>query len=629
MKKTSAQYHHGRRTTSVLSACVICLVALCIVPHDIAVANDAPTNVPTSHVYTLDDGGKYDIADAPSSDSDANGTLQIAEQVDEGKQDGIPAYQTDSDTLHFSYVLDKDLEKRGAREWHLADDNRKTVNGHKLDDKVKSGAILIQTSLDGTTWIDETAVPDAFADKTTRSFYEANTVQLQNGCYFKIQVAYRMERQLEDSKILFVTKHNYERQKIVEEYVFYVHGESDGTSPDDVPKQQLGQKINTGKDNGYSGDKGIDVDDPHYGWDIGYFFVNGYTREETERDGTPVFLKNVNDQVTLWFHLSEDISALNGDETLTINEDTNGYDKAFEVDKTNFKRGALIIQSVNSNGEASEPIIYTDYLAASARTGADTRVHLFEEGDYVVSLDYEIKSKGGPLNVIPSYRNYKIMFEFSIRNGNSMIFPFDIDTGRELADNALSEHGFTLDLANSQYLTIDVERSVLVRADDGTITTDVRSNRPASDGDTFTDEGIYTISATNQYTGEETIKTIYVGSDPYLQALSNTGISITELNKRIESGAITIDESEGNTDPSSSADADTEAQQQPEPAQAQAEGAQTRNDETATTSGNRETEKNNHARPYLPVIVAAGIVLVAVITTFVALVARKRSGSRQ
>lgn len=109
MKKTSAQYHHGRRTTSILSACVICLVALCIVPHDIAVANDAPTNVPASHVYTLDDDSKYDIADAPSSDSDANGTLQIAEQVDEGKQDGIPAYQTDSDTLHFSYVIDKDL----------------------------------------------------------------------------------------------------------------------------------------------------------------------------------------------------------------------------------------------------------------------------------------------------------------------------------------------------------------------------------------------------------------------------------------------------------------------------------------------------------------------------------------
>lgn len=629
MKKTSARYHRDKRTTNFLSACVVCLVMLCMLPPDIAMADDVPPNVPVSHVYTLEDNSKYDIDDAALSDSDTIGAMQIDEQVTEGEQDGVPAYQTASDALHFSYVLDKNLDKRGEREWHLDDDNGKTVNGHKLEDKIKSGAILIQSSLDGKSWIDETAIPNAFAGETAQSFYEANDIQLQNGCYFRIQIAYRMERQIEDSKILFITKHNYERKKMVEEYVFYVHGESDDISPDDVPQKQLGQKINTGKDNGYSGNEGIDVDDPHYGWDIGYFFINGYTREETRHDGTPIFLKNVNDQVTLWFHLSEDISALNGDDSLTINEDTNGYDKSFEVDKTNFKRGALIIQSIDNRGEASEPIIYTDYLAANAKTGADTKVQLFEEGDYIVSLDYEIESKGGIFNAISGFHNYKIMFEFSIRNGNSMIFPFDIETGRELPDNALSEHGFRLDLANSQYLTVDVERSVLVRADDGTVTTDVRSNRPASDGDTFTDEGIYTLSATNQYTGEDTTKTIYVGSDPYLQALSNTGISIAELNKRIESGTITIDESEGNTDLTSSADADAKTQQQSESAQPQAEGAQTRNDETAATSSNREAEKNNRARSYTPAIVTAGIVLVAAIVASAVLVARRRNGSRQ
>ena len=70
-----------------------------------------------------------------------------------------------------------------------------------------------------------------------------------------------------------------------------------------------------------------------------------------------------------------------------------------------------------------------------------------------------------------------------------------------------------------------------------------------------------------------------------------------------------------------------ETRQQSESAQAQAEGAQTRNDETIATPGNREAEKNNHARSYTPAIVAAGIVLVAVIAAFSVLVARKRSGS--
>ena len=120
-----------------------------------------------------------------------------------------------------------------------------------------------------------------------------------------------------------------------------------------------------------------------------------------------------------------------------------------------------------------------------------------------------------------------------------------------------------------------------------------------------------------------------MGSDPYLRVLSDTGISIMELNRRIKAGTITFDESEGNTDLGSSADADAETRQQSESAQAQAEGAQTRNDETIATPGNWEAEKNNHARSYTPAIVAAGIVLVAVIAAFSVLVARKRSGSRQ
>ena len=36
------------------------------------------------------------------------------------------------------------------------------------------------------------------------------------------------------------------------------------------------------------------------------------------------------------------------------------------------------------------PVIYTNYLEANATVGADTKVRLFEEGDYEVALDYQI-----------------------------------------------------------------------------------------------------------------------------------------------------------------------------------------------------------------------------------------------
>ena len=63
-----------------------------------------------------------------------------------------------------------------------------------------------------------------------------------------------------------------------------------------------------------------------YGWSLGTFLVNGYTREISS-NGTPVFLKNVGDKVTLWFTLTQDINNLNGKSALTISEDTNGYDQ--------------------------------------------------------------------------------------------------------------------------------------------------------------------------------------------------------------------------------------------------------------------------------------------------------------
>ena len=101
---------------------------------------------------------------------------------------------------------------------------------------------------------------------------------------------------------------------------------------------------------------------------------------------------------------------------MSIAEDKNAYDKYFEVSKTNFKHGALIIRYTDWENVKHEPIIYTDYLAANAKTGADTRVYLFEEGDYEVALDYSIKDnprqvKG--VSVVPTYTDYKILFKYN------------------------------------------------------------------------------------------------------------------------------------------------------------------------------------------------------------------------
>lgn len=304
-------------------------------------------------------------------------------------------------------------------------------------------------------------------------------------------------------------------------------------------KYELGEVVNTGKDNGYSGKGTINEDDPHFGWKMGRFYVSGYTRVDDENYDNPLFLKNVGDKVTLWFSLEQDINKLNGNKNLVVYNDKGTYDKYFQIEKTNFGKGALIIRHTNYQNEQGDPVIYTNYLSATAKKDVAVQVEVFEEGDYEVALNYEIQDT--PFEVFgqemfPSYKNYRIFFKFSIRNGDCMVFPMEAETGSELTNTAFTESGFSLDFAKSRYLDVDIKKEVLAEGANG-LTEDIRFNRPVADGELYTEEGIYTITAKNRYTDQQTIKKIYVGTNPVLKAVVTTGMSFEEINLQIDNGA--------------------------------------------------------------------------------------------
>lgn len=308
-------------------------------------------------------------------------------------------------------------------------------------------------------------------------------------------------------------------------------------------KYGMGCVVNAGKDTGYSEMNGITAKDPHFGWELGQFFISGYTRCITDSVENPIFLKTVGDDVALWFCLKQDIDALNGNENLIIYKDENGYDEYFGITKTNFGRGTLIVKYTNHENVTEEPIIYTDYLSAK-EMGANTKVELLEEGDYEIALNYEIQSNPRKLfgqSILPTYTNYRIYFKFSVRNGNCMVYPFDVQTESELTNSSFTENGFYLDLAQSKYLDINIKKEVLNESANGLVE-DVRFNRPAKDGDQYVDEGIYTITVYNRYTEQQTTKVIYVGKNSLLKAHVLTGLSIEEINERIALGAYITNE---------------------------------------------------------------------------------------
>lgn len=150
-------------------------------------------------------------------------------------------------------------------------------------------------------------------------------------------------------------------------------------------------------------------------------------------------------------------------------------------------------------------MIYTDYLAANARIGTNTKVGLFEEEGYEVALDYENRD----VSTVNSYRNYRIYFYFKIMNGNCMAYPFALTTGNELADFAYTENGFKLELAKSRYLTIGIIWSA-VRKVNNRYAFDARVNTATQEGREYTAVGIYSFTVKNPVTAATTIKIIYV-----------------------------------------------------------------------------------------------------------------------
>lgn len=497
-------------------------------------------------VYEFEEKDHYEF-DATKGGAGTNadntyGSFSITgDLVPDSSAEGIPSFLVNSGKVSMTYSYTDDLIKKEEEEWHLVEDRSKNVNDLKLGSNIKYGALILQTSKDGKSWVDDISLTNAFKEKPENQdpFYESKSTQLANGCYYRVIVAYKTGIKTGEKKVFVINKEEYEYKKYAEVYQFYLHDSSAGHQSDNTLRLNLGTLTKTEKDKGYSGKKEIGIKDPHYGWELGQFFVSGYTRDTKDDKGRPVFLKNVGDQITLWFNLRQDIDKLNGDDILSIADDKNGYDQYFQTPKTDMGRGALIVRYTDEQGVKHEPEIYTNYLEASATTSADTIVRLFEEGDYEIALDYSIKKtprKVKNIEVVPEYTDYRIFFEYSVRNGNCMVFPFDVVTGAELSDREITPNGFKLDMAKSRYLTIDVKRTVVSKNAGGYVE-DVRFNRPAKDGDEYTEEGVYTFNVKNLYTDERTEKTIYVGDSDVLKALSKNKMTVTDLNAQLEKGA--------------------------------------------------------------------------------------------
>ena len=566
-------------------------------------AESSKTEV-AGNYYEFDKDSHYEFSTSkefsPTAENDTYGSFMVdGNIIDVNSKNGVPAYQVEDGNLKFFYNYGDTLLLNADKDsWHLVEDKSKKLDDRKLDENILHGGMILQTSNDRKNWIDVVNMTDAF-NKTpvrTEAFYESTDVQLINGCYYRMLVVYELQIRTKDSNFLFINTDKFEQKKCAEIYEFYAYTDNGDTT--DVSNGQtysLGSKVRVSDFDSYSGEEEIKKGDPHYGYDIGDFFVSGYTAEEKDDNGDMVFLKNVGDKVTLWFRLNEDINKLNGNKNLSVTADTKGSDQYFETPTMNFGRGTLIIRYTDHNNEKAEPTYYTNYLEANTSVGADTKVQLFEEGDYEVALDYEITDN----QLIDKIGHYRIFFKFSVRNGNCMVYPFDVATGSELTNSSMTENGFRLDLARSRYLKVNLKREMLAESADGLVE-DTRFNGPAQDGAEYTEEGIYTITVNNVYTGQFTVKKIYVGTNNLMKAYMTTGLSIPEIKELLDEGATISDDGSiqmVNVDVQNKNNTDEPKEEE----------------QTSSETESEESVPEKEKVPYIPIIIVTAVVCLTAI----------------
>lgn len=165
-----------------------------------------------------------------------------------------------------------------------------------------------------------------------------------------------------------------------------------------------------------------------------------------------------------------------------------------------------------------------------------------------------------------------------------MVFLFDSKTGDELTNSATTDNGFTIDLARSRYLEVNVKRETL--SDNGNeLIEDTRSNVPAKDGEEYTEPGVYTITVSNPSTSQSTEKIICVGDNDVLKAYAKTGYSIKEIQSLKKQGAYISDTGDISWNVS---------------------------DNSTDTSENNSDEEKTASNPTAPIVPIAVVVVVAV-----------------
>ncbi|MCI7530418.1 MAG: FIVAR domain-containing protein [Christensenellaceae bacterium] len=221
--------HKKKFLVSIFLIVLCCLIFAGIGVNTGVCDAEEATIAPAAQLFELPDNNDYNIEGQQEVTSFAYGrsslgTFSISGSIEEtSSYRGKTAYGVLGE-LSFSYSYDGFLQGNGSDSWNLSADTATVVNDYNLTGSIGQGAVLIQTSTNGSFY--ENAVnpiTDFFSNKKGReNFYTTDGSAVAQGCFYRVIVAYETCRKTGTKGFWPFKKDVYEFKNNVEVYEFFV-----------------------------------------------------------------------------------------------------------------------------------------------------------------------------------------------------------------------------------------------------------------------------------------------------------------------------------------------------------------------------------------------------------------------
>lgn len=234
---------------------LVTIVMVCSILFSLSMLAYAVSYQPDGKIYELPEDADYSTSGHSEAKSFSYGRSSMGELClsgtisEEAAYNGRIAYST-SGPVTFGYQYDGAFHTDNKDAWNIYSDGGKTVNGIEVPKKVKSGAIIIQKSVDGVNW-ENAADPinDFFFTSTNgnTNLYTASEEEIMNGMYYRITVAYTMTRLTSTGTFAWIIPtEEYEYKECVEVYEYYIESNKNYITINDmVSRAELGSNAST------------------------------------------------------------------------------------------------------------------------------------------------------------------------------------------------------------------------------------------------------------------------------------------------------------------------------------------------------------------------------------------------